>query len=165
MVVLPRSHLRHNEITADQPPVANGGVDFCQLRAEDPRLDGLGPARLICARAGDLLLWDSRTVHATEPARSTAPLPREADGRPKPARLACYVCLVPAEEAIAHDHSLAARRSHSVEHWLTCTHWPVDNRMASEGRQPADPRWLSRLPEGCSALVFGLPRCDPEHEV
>ena len=161
--MLPRSHLRHAELTADQPPAAHGGVDYCAVPADDPRLAGLGAARLLCARAGDLLLWDSRTVHASEPPSAAAPLPRADDGTPRPSRAACYICHVPAAPHLARDATLGRRRAHSLEHWLTCTHWPADNRMASQGRQPPDPGRLDRLPAEARALVLRLAR-DPLYQ-
>ena len=39
------------------------------------RLEGL-EAKLVCANAGDLLLWDSRTVHCNTPSLPGEPLKR-----------------------------------------------------------------------------------------
>jgi len=60
LVVVPGSHQRHEELVPE-----HRRKDYVRFDADDARLDGLGPARLVCAAAGDLVLWDSRTVHAS----------------------------------------------------------------------------------------------------
>ena len=154
LVVLPRSHLRHRALTA----TAGQRQDFVPVLADDARLEGLGDARLICADAGDLVLWDSRTVHASEGADPDAPLPRDERGAPRLARAASYVCMVPAAAHLASDPKLGERRAHSVEHHITTTHWPQDNRLTSEGRGPPDPARLLRLGRVARALVYGEAR-------
>ena len=48
-------------------PVQKMG-DFVPVPLDDPVL--AGGARLVCAQPGDLVLWDSRTVHCNTPALS-----------------------------------------------------------------------------------------------
>jgi hypothetical protein len=154
LVVLPRSHLRHRALV----DASGQRQDFVPVRSDDSHLDDLGDAVLVCAEAGDLLLWDSRTLHASDAADMEAPLPLEEDGRPRLARAAAYVCMVPADKYTQADARLGERRAHSVTNHVTTTHWPQDNRLTSQGREPPDPRRLDELGEVGRALVFGLPR-------
>ena len=81
--------------------------DFVSIRSTDPRLASLGHAALVCAEAGDLCIWDSRTIHASDIGSALAPMPLDdATGLPRLARAACYVCMVPAEPHLAVDPML-----------------------------------------------------------
>ncbi len=150
LVVLPRSHERHERIV---PP--DETHDYYGIDADDPHLDGLGEARLVCARAGDLILWDSRTVHASEPADASAPLPvdEESGGGVGLARAVCMVCMVPAEAALGARPELPQERARLVEACVTTTHWPGETSVVSHGAAFAG-RMGSIGPEG-RALVLG----------
>ena len=69
-VLLPRSHLGFSRLAhgpdADSARL-RGGEDFVSLSADDPLL-APGAPRPLCAHLepGDLLLWDSRTVHCSQ---------------------------------------------------------------------------------------------------
>ena len=80
-----------------------GKGDWCPLPSDD-RLQGA--ERLVVADAGDLVLWDSRTVHGgiVGPGEDTA----AADGAPQLARLSQTLAMVPRSRASAE--CLAARR-------------------------------------------------------
>ena len=121
LVLLPRSHERHCTLVPE-----GRRHDYVQFRPDDPRLAGLGDARLVRAKAGDLVLWDSRTVHASAPADPAAPLPLDEDGRPRPSRAAALVSMVPAARHLAADPELARRREALVASSSTTTHWPQD---------------------------------------
>jgi ectoine hydroxylase-related dioxygenase (phytanoyl-CoA dioxygenase family) len=56
--VVPRSHLDRT-IQSRHPHWRLGG-DFCVLSTEDPSQK---KKKLLIANAGDVILWDSRTVH------------------------------------------------------------------------------------------------------
>jgi hypothetical protein len=156
LVLVPRSHRRHERILSSVAR-ENWAEDFLPISADNPALDGLDDAALVRARAGDLLLWDSRTVHASAPACAAAPLPREADGTVRPSRAAAYVCMVPAEPHVRNNPHLARARALAAMHWITTTHWPQDNRAVSQGRQtPRD--GLAHLSATARALVLGEPR-------
>ena len=59
--VVPRSHLEASKDAYREryPKMKNGG-DWCVLEKKDP-LQGTG--KLLLAEPGDLIIWDSRTVH------------------------------------------------------------------------------------------------------
>ena len=160
LVLLPGSHRLHDALV---PPTA-GGRDYVQFEADEPALAGCGDARLVCAWPGDLILWDSRTVHASAPADPRAPLPTEPDGRPRPARAVAFVCMVPAAPHLEARPSLPAERRELVSWACTCTHWPFEPRaIVSRGPPGADvPDVLTRpyMTEEARALVVGAPSAE-----
>jgi len=66
--VLPGSHKSHADIFRRWPVQRNN--DFFLLPRSDALLTGPKsiPARLVQARAGDLVVWDSRSIHCNNPA-------------------------------------------------------------------------------------------------
>ena len=73
LVVLPGSHLHHTEICRRSPFSKSFG-DFIPMDAKEPVLASTTP-RLVCAEPGDLILWDSRTVHCNTPALTAGAAP------------------------------------------------------------------------------------------
>ena len=66
LVVVPGSHLQHDDLCRRNAHLHDhGGRDFLPVPITDPLLSN--GALLVCARAGDLILWDSRTVHCNAP--------------------------------------------------------------------------------------------------
>eukprot|EP01038_Epipyxis_sp_PR26KG_P014112 gene14112-18933_t len=65
LCVIPFSHLQHDEICS-RSPYSKLKIDFVQIEESDPitQMDKY----LICAKEGDLILWDSRLVHCNTPA-------------------------------------------------------------------------------------------------
>lgn len=130
---------------------------------DDGRLEGLGDARQICVKAGDLVLWDSRLVHASQPADPSAPLPLEDDDeygkkRPRVARAACMICMVPAESHLRAKPQLGARRVYLIEQGCTTTHWPQEeSAIASNGPPGSGVGGMHGLSAEARALVLGEP--------
>lgn len=92
---------------------ATGGADYFVIpRAAVPELrqDQL-VARL---HKGDLLVWDSRTVHCSAP--NTQPFPSASTLK----RAVAYVSMVPS--SLVPDHVLHARHA-AITHGHTTTHW------------------------------------------
>ena len=148
--MVPRSHHLHSELV-----LPHRKRDFVRFGANDPRLAGLGDARLVCGRAGDLILWDSRTVHASAPADASSPLPREIDGRPRLSRAACMICMVPAPTHLARRPSLPLERMRLIERACTTTHWPQESKVTSQGPPGAGVGHIRHLPPEARALVLG----------
>jgi len=65
LVVVPGSHKEHRSM-CERIPIAKAVGDYVPIPLTDPVL--AHGSRLICAKAGDLILWDSRTVHCNTPA-------------------------------------------------------------------------------------------------
>ena len=157
-VCVPRSHLRHEALVP-----SHRQRDFVKFDPDDARLEGLGDARLICCNAGDLVLWDSRTVHASQPADPKAPVPMEPGmpGQPRLARVGCLICMTPAEMYVRAPggEELKLRRRKLIEEACTTTHWPQEGVMTSQGPPGSGVGSVERLPPEGRALVDGE-RCE-----
>eukprot|EP00388_Colpodella_angusta_P035514 GDKK01036206.1.p1 GENE.GDKK01036206.1~~GDKK01036206.1.p1 ORF type:complete len:422 (-),score=31.49 GDKK01036206.1:102-1367(-) len=61
LCLIPGSHLHHQAV-CERAPTAKMDIDYVSIPRNDPVLTS-EQAILVCAKAGDLILWDSRTVH------------------------------------------------------------------------------------------------------
>lgn len=120
LCVIPKSHLKHDEL-CERTKV--GGGDFVPLPSSDPILSM--EKIYVFAEAGDLLLWDSRTVHCNSP----SPLALEgeegnAEAREKwdLIRLVSYICMVPKAKC---STEVLRKRIELFEEGATTSHWPM----------------------------------------
>jgi hypothetical protein len=132
LVVVPGSHKEHAAMCR-RSKVAKAMGDFVPVPVGDPILDR--GAQLICAEAGDLILWDSRTVHCNTPALSalhpTADCKKqdafcpEADSDPSAKweliRQVGYVCMTPARFA---SEEILLKRQEAFVNNISTSHWP-----------------------------------------
>eukprot|EP00439_Symbiodinium_sp_Y106_P018870 s2058_g2.t1 len=100
--------------------------DFLAL----PEGAALGTGALgVSLRPGDLLLWDARLLHGSEPAPGVEAEGQEA-AQPTPPellRVAVPVCMVPRSFA-EDEEQLAAWRQKAVAQGITTKHWPHRQR-------------------------------------
>jgi len=75
LVVVPGSHKFHTEVLRSY---ARTNWDYIALRSTDRILTEGGGPRLVAARAGDAILWDSRTIHCNHAAARQGPHPGRA---------------------------------------------------------------------------------------
>jgi hypothetical protein len=133
LVLLPGSHHDHVGVVARNGSFSFG--DFIPLITQDPLLSR-GPAALVCAKAGDLILWDSRTVHCNTPG-----LDNVVDGgvddnsanrqdEHELVRMVGYVCMTPARWA---TYDVLARRRAAFAAKQTTSHWPHDFIPTGDG--------------------------------
>jgi len=147
LVVIPGSHKEHDRVCQ------RFGLRLAPLvtiNPEDPIL--AQGSRLVCAEAGDLLLWDSRTVHCNTPALSALNGGEEeesADGAVDTPPLRAlirqvgYVCMTPA--AWATEEVLEQRRDAFIKN-ISTSHWPhifVRGGGALPGTSDRDPALAS----------------------
>lgn len=145
LCVIPKSHLQHDQLCR-RTPLARMGMDFIEILPTDPILDM--DKILVCAKAGDLLLWDSRTVHCNSPALlsniqnhflanpySGTPVD---DGNWDIVRLVGYVCMLPFSHA---PEKVIEQRKEAFIHHIATNHWPnlpiVFNQLSKEPRDIA----------------------------
>lgn len=108
---IPRSHLSHDSLMNNH---ATSDDNFVKIPSNSPTL--LEPQILPRCKAGDMILWDSRTIHCSSPAlvRPTA-LPDRL------LRMASYICMVPTSTA---DDGVIEKRVEMYQYNVTGTHWP-----------------------------------------
>jgi len=133
LVVIPQSHKQHSAMCQRLATPEQG--DFVTIAGGDPILAGV-TARLVCAEPGDLILWDSRTVHCNTPALTAlanvdaaAAECAEPDGGWALIRQVGYVCMTP--KAMATPQILEDRCEGFVTN-VSCSHWP--HRFVVGGR-------------------------------
>lgn len=124
LVVYPGSHLLYEEFFDTQVERTTWktmdwfGYSIEQLKFFTSR--GITPHK-VCAEVGDLILWDSRTVHyGSEPTELSNQI-----------RTIIYVAYTPAR--LASEESLRTKRE-VFERWAGTTHWPHDNINVRENR-------------------------------
>lgn len=147
--VMPGSHHLHGEWVTSR----HFDSDFCLLEQAQPErevLRGL-PQQLVSCQAGDLVLWDSRTVHCNTHAETppTSPVGELL-------RVAIYVCHIPTSQATTRD--LELRRT-AYERGLSCNHWPLfgdENLHIFENNWDRyEPPALAGTTDGRQSLVTG----------
>ena len=92
-------------------------LDHFRFPADDPRLQNTPP--IMChLEAGDLMLWDSRTVHCSSP--GIEPAAADQSVQPSLIRAASLVCMMP--KSSAPEDVLAQRRA-AVATRTSTTNW------------------------------------------
>jgi hypothetical protein len=112
----------------------------------------------VCAQAGDLILWDSRTVHCNTPALTVpaflalSPAERvaEAAAATQLIRVVSYVCMLPTAHATP---DVLQNRLELFRHRIATSHWP--NKKGMHSPSSKEPRDLSQCPIEQLELVVG----------
>lgn len=117
---IPGSHLYHDQVLQgdiSQNPERNYipiPHDFHPVGVELPL-----PEILLNCKAGDLILWDSRTIHCNTPALIDPIIPSvESDSL---LRMVCYVCMGPTSKATPE---VLRQRIQLFEYGIGTNHWP-----------------------------------------
>lgn len=120
LCVVPGSHHHHDELMSY---AGFGRADFIPVPKNDPQVLH---AILVCCEAGDMVLWDSRSVHCNTPA-SEADAPTEATAKAlgcpvtELLRAVTYVCMTP--KALADAETLQLRKQ-AFALGVGSSHWP-----------------------------------------
>jgi hypothetical protein len=121
--VVPKSHLPETQDRfREMYPGWRGMSDFCVISSSSPLITD---RKLLLANAGDLILWDSRTIHGGVVGTGKDP---ETDTVPRLARLSMTVCMVPRSRA---SPEVLERRKQGFQQGLGFTHWPNEVRVTS----------------------------------
>jgi hypothetical protein len=97
LCVIPGSHKHFKDVCSRAHAQILSG-HFVSVQPGDPVL-GSG-ARLVCAKAGDLILWDSRCIHCNTPGTQVLDSAnRDSASDCELLRVAAYVCMTPASWA------------------------------------------------------------------
>mmetsp|Transcript_23615 Transcript_23615/g.34342 ORF Transcript_23615/g.34342 Transcript_23615/m.34342 type:complete len:312 (-) Transcript_23615:574-1509(-) len=115
--VIPQTHTDEaKEDFRKRYPKMKYSGDWCPLRQKDPMQ---GSGQLVLAQAGDLILWDSRTIHGG--VLGTGETDREDSNKAQLARLSVPVCMTPRSWA---DEEVLRERRNAFEMGACMTHWP-----------------------------------------
>jgi len=119
LAVVAKSHLEGARLKTDYPQWSKSG-DFCVLSKKDAVQKH--PKILFC-NAGDLILWDSRTVHG-----GIVGTGGTTGNPPHLARLSQTVCMTPRAWASA---KVQAQRKTVFESGKGTSHWPHEVRVSA----------------------------------
>eukprot|EP01062_Namystynia_karyoxenos_P032033 TRINITY_DN23689_c0_g1_i1.p1 TRINITY_DN23689_c0_g1~~TRINITY_DN23689_c0_g1_i1.p1 ORF type:complete len:353 (+),score=65.62 TRINITY_DN23689_c0_g1_i1:74-1132(+) len=142
LVVVPGSHLQHESLCERCGP-RSAGLGVIEVEAGHPCLVS-GSPRLVCMRAGDLAVFDCRTVHCNYPGNGPA---RNASDF---VRAAGYVGMMPrsrASEAVLIGRREAFASGQTLNHWPDECH-PLSGAFAAARRAerpPLTPQQLQLL--------------------
>lgn len=120
LCVMPSTQDRHEEVVQD----SLSSTDFVTVQPYLPGFDTM-ERRLVCCKAGDLILWDSRTIHCNTPAPE--PNGQTPDNL---LRAVGYVCMTP--RSFATRDVLEMRRE-GYSYGVTTSHWPHEYSAGSAG--------------------------------
>ncbi|KAJ1453292.1 hypothetical protein M885DRAFT_619188 [Pelagophyceae sp. CCMP2097] len=119
LCVIPGSHKSFLEVCERSGAIWDtAGRAFVPVGPTDPVFEQGGV--LVCAKAGDLILWDSRTAHCNSPALTTDDRADDASCAAL-IRQAAYVCMTPAALATPE---VVERRRRFFEENIGTSHWP-----------------------------------------
>ena len=115
--VVPQSNLPKSQAALKSAcPRFDGMGDFCRIMKNNPVIVSNG-RKLLLAQAGDLILWDSRTIHSGFVGTGKGV---EAQNPPRLARLTQTVCMVPRSRAtprILKQRRVGFEKGHGFTHW------------------------------------------------
>lgn len=122
LMVIPDSHRRFHELLSIWKKTGNNSKIplYHEILQE-------GYGLLIHGQPGDLLLWDSRTVHCNSPAFLPPLLPNPGETIDL-LRMISYICMTPVDFAENADE-LIERRLHAFRFRLTTSHWPHEFQL------------------------------------
>jgi hypothetical protein len=141
LCVMPKTQARHAEVVQD----TLSPNDYVPVQPYFPGYDTL-ERRLVCCEAGDLILWDSRTIHCNTP----APKPDLLFHEPKELlRAVGYVCMTP--RSFAPRDVLELRRE-GYSYGVTTSHWPHEYKGGTAG-DPSVVFDIEKCPEDRRQLI------------
>eukprot|EP01087_Luapelamoeba_hula_P006035 TRINITY_DN16188_c0_g1_i1.p1 TRINITY_DN16188_c0_g1~~TRINITY_DN16188_c0_g1_i1.p1 ORF type:complete len:378 (+),score=58.36 TRINITY_DN16188_c0_g1_i1:52-1134(+) len=156
LVVVPKSPTIFNSLFKNPAYAKSGDFVRMQNAVWSYEAAALSPIK-VCAKAGDMVLWDSRTIHCNTPPTTFRPIP--ADGSVLPLRrLVAYVCMTPASRLTPE---LIYQRQNAYEFGHTSTHWPEECNVA--GRTNHSKRAYKKVPLSASQRAL-IPLYDEETE-
>lgn len=150
LCVLPGSHKLHSDVCA-RVTCARFLANFLPIDMRDPIMKI--PPILVAAKAGDLLLWDSRTIHCNTPALQSPTIdPSHELDIPRLLRVACYVCMGPARFA---TKEVIAQRIQGFENNESTSHWPHEYHRAGVALPGTPLKCFEKAPKMQQDLIRG----------
>lgn len=141
---IPGSHRDHHKL---MQVTGHDGANFALVPGDFPALNNKQIIP-ICA-AGDLILWDSRCIHANTPALEDPVI----SDPPQLLRIAAYVCMSP--RSLATD-AVIANKIRLFERGYGTGHWPhLMNFEVPEGQSGVIVNHLDKVSAAQRSLIIG----------
>lgn len=122
LIVYPKTHLNFTQLS----DLTKRFQDFVKVPDTHPIMDpSQTQGKLVHCRAGDVVLWDSRTVHCNTPATSIEP--HREDEPFDLLRIVAYVSMSPPSFVTSLTlEEFREKRKEMVENNCTLTHWSTE---------------------------------------
>jgi len=122
LCVIPKSHLIHNELCQR---IQWNDRDFLPIPPNDKVFKDFANAGvLVQCKAGDLCLWDSRTIHCNTPSvlpNNSQHITSKEKNNWDVIRMVTYICMTPRYKA---SNEVLKQRQNAFETHTSTTHWP-----------------------------------------
>lgn len=136
LVVVPQSH-KHFEELPSMARISRGRINYLRIGKNHPLLKRLQPQFIQC-KAGDLVVFDSRTIHCNTPAFDLntnvkkRPTLNE-NTSPRLLRIVAYVCMSPTSMVPSDQlEEFRKTREQFVRDRISCTHWPCELNISGK---------------------------------
>lgn len=126
LVLVPGSHKHFLDLQSTTTETRLWG-DFVRVPYKYPLLEEVHP-RLIKCKAGDLIVWDSRSIHCNTPAL----IYKDKTTESELLRIVTYICMSPLslfkpdEDEYKNIERFRELREKYVRERITCTHCPLE---------------------------------------
>lgn len=153
LIVYPKTYERFTEL-ADLPSKYQ---DFVKVPDTHPIMNnGQTKGKLVHCQAGDIVLWDSRTVHCNTPATNIGE--RDVNAPVDLLRIVAYVSMSPvAQVPESRLEEFREKRKEMVENNCTLSHWSTE-LVVGGGKNTDLPKLsLDQFNNYQKALIFGYP--------
>ncbi|CAF3060452.1 unnamed protein product [Rotaria sp. Silwood2] len=152
LIVYPRTHLRFTELS----DVTKNANDFVKVSDDHSIMNqGKTLGKLVHCRAGDLILWDSRTIHCNSPA--TASEERNKNEPVDLLRIAIYVCMSPISFVCGQTvDEFREKRKQMLEKNCTLTHWSTELVLGGGLNTDLPKIPINKFNTYQKALIFGF---------
>ncbi|CAF0993225.1 unnamed protein product [Adineta ricciae] len=156
LIVYPKTYLRFHEL-AD---TVKNTEDFAKVPDTHPIMNqGQTLGKLVHCQAGDLILWDSRTVHCNSPAVNIEK--RDPNESVDLLRVVAYVCMSPSSFVQSQTlEEFREKRKQMVENNCTLTHWSTELCLGGGINTGLPKLSLDKFNAYQKALIFGSANVD-----
>eukprot|EP01084_Bolivina_argentea_P076240 138155_1 len=154
-VVIPKTHLKvENELDLNKK-----SKDFIMIDKQSRLLDSkINKKVLVNTKAGDMLLWDSRTIHCSSPALLTMDEMKKIHLKNVKSvdeiellRLVSMICMVPKYRL--NDKTVLDKRINAYVNSCTLCHWPIKYCPLWCPQEPIEPRNIDDADELTKSLI------------
>ncbi|CAF0729747.1 unnamed protein product [Adineta steineri] len=151
LIVFPPSHLRFTELC----DIMKDSRDYVKVPSDHPIINqGKTLGKLVHCQVGDLVLWDSRTIHCNSPATAIGEL--QKDEPVDLLRIVAYVSMSP--PSFIHGQTLdefREKRKQMVKNNCTTNHWSTELVEGGGARTDLPKVSLEKFNAYQKALIFG----------